>query len=96
MWKFKRKSKLDEVTDLLLDRMKTDLELSQDLNPKQIEEVERLSKLKQFDKESKVSADTIAVVVGMLAMVLIVVMYEQKHVLTSRALPFIQRNPNNP
>jgi len=96
MWKIKRKSKLDEVTDLLLDRMKTDLELSQDLNPKQIEEVERLSKLKQFDKDSKLSADTVAIVVGNLVGILIIVMYEQKHVLTSRGLGFVQRNPNSP
>lgn len=44
-----------------------------------------LTKLKAEQKPKRVSADTMAIVAGNLLGILIVVAYEQKHVMTSRA-----------
>jgi hypothetical protein len=98
MWKSKEKSsKYDEAIDRLLGDMKRqgpdNLEYSAMLTY-----LERLNKLKAEEKkaERRVSPDTMAIVAGNLVGILIIVMYEQKHVLTSKSLNFIQRNPNNP
>jgi hypothetical protein len=54
---------------------------------KDMEYLERLNKLKTRDRPS-VSGDTIAIVLGNLAGILIIVMYEQKHVLSTKAFGF--------
>jgi hypothetical protein len=54
--------------------------------------LERLAKLKDAEKQkSKVSPDTMALVLGNIATVLLIVAYEQKHVMTTRAKEFILR-----
>jgi hypothetical protein len=53
--------------------------------------LERLTKLKAERRRGKVSPDTIAMVVGNLAGILVVVAYEQKHVMTSKAMALLLR-----
>lgn len=54
-----------------------------------MENVEKLVRLKNEDKKSRVSPDTMAIVAGNLLGILIIVAYEQKHVMTSRGLGFV-------
>lgn len=53
-----------------------------------MEKLERLTKLKG-EQPKKVSPDTLAIVLGNLAGILVIVAYEQKHVMTSKATQFI-------
>lgn len=54
--------------------------------------LERLNKLKDAEKHlSRFSPDTIAIVLGNLFGILVIVAYEQKHVMTSKAMGFILR-----
>lgn len=63
---------------------------------KALEYLERLNKMKTSDRPSRVSGDTIAIVLGNLAGILIIVMYEQKHVLVSKAFGFGMKNAVKP
>lgn len=46
--------------------------------------LERLSQVKADQRKTLVSRDTIALVLGNLAGILLIIVYEQKHVMTSR------------
>lgn len=62
--------------------------------PEQLAYLERLHTLKTGNSRPRVSPDTAAIVLGNLAAVLIVVAYEQKNVMTSKALGFLlKKNP---
>jgi hypothetical protein len=56
--------------------------------------LERLHKLREGNKPKRVSRDTLATIAGNLAGILVIVMYEQKHVMTSKAFT-IFRPANN-
>lgn len=56
---------------------------------KMIRNLETLHKLKQMGKPSGVSRDTLAVVLGNLAGILIIVSHEHANVITSKAMNFI-------
>lgn len=49
----------------------------------------KLYKLKAQDKPERVSKDTIAIIVGNLAGIVLITHYEQIHVVTSKALTFV-------
>lgn len=51
--------------------------------------LERLKKLKADDRPDRVDRNTLAVVGGNILTILIIVAYEQKHVLQTRGLPFL-------
>lgn len=53
--------------------------------------LERLKKLKTHERREIVSPDTIAIIVGNLAGILLIVAYEQKHVITSKGFTQILR-----
>lgn len=53
--------------------------------------LERLLRLQNEEKNSRVSPDTIAIVAGNLLGIVIVVGYEHAHVIVSRGLQFILR-----
>lgn len=90
--KFRRggPSKYDAPIEKALASMETydtdDAEFADALNF-----LERLTKLKEAERPSvrKVSPDTLALVLGNLAGILVIVAYEQKHVMTSVAKGFI-------
>jgi hypothetical protein len=55
---------------------------------KAMEYLERLSTVQTNNRAPRVSGDTVAIVLGNLAGILIIVMYEQKHVLSTKAFGF--------
>ena len=58
--------------------------------PRLMDNLERLVRLKEI--KPRVSPDTMAIVVGNLFGILIIVAYEQKHVMVSKALGFLGRD----
>lgn len=59
-----------------------------------VRHLETLTKLKADTKPKRVSADTVWNVAGSLAGILAIVAYEQKHVMTTKAIGFIPKLKN--
>ena len=59
--------------------------------PKLVSQLERLIRLKGEKRRNRVSPDTLLIVTGNLLGILIIVAYEQKHVMVSKGLGFILR-----
>jgi hypothetical protein len=59
--------------------------------PKLVMHLERLVRLKAEEARRRVSPDTVLIVSGNLLGILIIVAYEQKHVMVSKGLGFILR-----
>jgi len=87
----KTPSVLDEHIADILDRMKQ-YGPDNDEYPKLVEQLERLNKLKSEERRFKFSSDTMLIVGGNLIGILIIVAYEQKHVIVSKGLGFIGRS----
>ncbi len=79
----------DEPIEKVLDAMKTYDTVDGEFITL-MEYLERLTKLKA-EKHSKVDPNTMALIAGNLAGILVIVAYEQKHVMTSKAMGFILR-----
>jgi hypothetical protein len=89
--RFKRKpTDLDKLIERVEAEMMTFGPDSEDYE-KHLAYLERLRKLKAGNSKKPISSDTIALVLGNLAGILIIVMYEQKHVMTSKGLGFIPK-----
>jgi hypothetical protein len=58
---------------------------------KQVTAVETLYKLKDIDRKERVSADTMAIVAGNLAGILIIVSHERAHVVATKALSLLKK-----
>ena len=84
-------SKLEAPIDRVLQEMQENGPDTEEY-PAMLSYLERLTKLKNEPRSERVSRDTLAVVVGNLAGILIIVMYEQKHVMVSKALSFIKKD----
>ena len=54
-----------------------------------VDYLERLNEMKTRERRTRVSPDTVAIVAGNLLGILIIVIYEQKHVLVSKGLGLI-------
>jgi hypothetical protein len=63
--------------------------------PKLVAHLERMIRLKQEESKSKISPDTMAIVIGNLVGILIIVSYEQSHVMVSKGVGFILRPKEN-
>ena len=89
---FKRdeKTALDLQIDAILQEMEK-IGVKSDEYPKMVTYLERLHELKAEERRPPVSRDTIALIAGNLAGILLIVAYEQKHVMNSKALPQILR-----
>jgi hypothetical protein len=85
-----RPSILDEPIEKVLTDMNTYGPDSPEY-PKLMEHLERLVRLKAEDARSGISWDTMAIVAGNLLGILIIVAYEQKHVMVSKGLGFVLR-----
>lgn len=79
----------DEPIDKVLESMRTYDTVDGEF-VKLMDYLERLTKLKA-EKHSKVDPNTIALIAGNLAGILVIVAYEQKNVMTSKAMGFILR-----
>lgn len=81
---------IDEQITSILDEM-TVVGVSSDDYPKYIGYLERLSAIKAKRRRDPLSRDAIAHIFGNLMGILIIVGYEQKHVLSSRAFEQLGR-----
>lgn len=90
----RKKSSFDEPIDRVLAHMKnTDLEDEE--FAKLMTHLERFNRLRIEDKSrSKVSPDTMAIVVGNLVGLVIIVGFERNNIITSKGLGFILRAKN--
>jgi hypothetical protein len=88
----RKKNKLDVITESVYDEMISATPDSDEFRA-QLENLERLTTLKS--KKVNVSHDTLAIVIGNVMCVLVVVMYEQKHVFTSKALGNMLKHNKN-
>jgi hypothetical protein len=84
----------EHIVDEPMERVLTEMNTTGPGKPEfatQLNYLERLHKLKTEQRQkSKVSPDTIVMVLGNLAGILIIVAYENKHVLTSKGMSFIK------
>jgi len=88
--------KLDACIDAILDSMKIYGPEAPEY-PELLKSLERLNTMKSEDEtKRRVSPEVIFTVAGNVLCVLIIVAYEQKHVITSRATTFIARMTNKP
>lgn len=62
--------------------------------PKKIVHLERLVELRTQKRRKPVSLDTLALVGGGFLQILVIVAYEQKHIMKSRAMDFITKPKN--
>lgn len=79
---------LDKIIDRVIAEMET-YGPEADEYPTMLAYLERLSRLKTQSRSARVSPDTKATILGNLFGILIIVAYEQKHVMTSKGLSFI-------
>lgn len=82
--------KLSVVENTLLDDMVTYGPDSPEY-PTLLHYLERVRELRKKDDRKRVSYDTVVQVMGTLGGILIIVIYEQKHVLTTKALTFLPK-----
>jgi len=87
----KNPSKLDEPIDKVLTRMK-DLEPDSEEYKKLLTTLDKLMELQSEEQSSQFSPDTVLNVAGSLLEVLLIVAYEQKHVMVSKGLGRFRRN----
>ena len=80
---------LDDEIKSILDEMNRVSKTSEEY-PKLMKALEQLHKLKAQERPERVSRDTLAVVAGNLAGILLIVSYEHVHVMTSKGLSFIK------
>lgn len=83
-------NELDTLIKSILDEMAT-LSPESDEYDKRLKQLERLYKLKTENRPERVSRDTLYLVGGNLLGVLLIVAYEQKNVVTSKALGWINK-----
>lgn len=76
----------------LLDQMAS-TDLGSDEYERLLTELERITQLKTNDRRPRVSRDTLVIAAANLLGILIIVAYEQNHVMTSKGLNFQFKKP---
>jgi hypothetical protein len=90
---FRRKRKrsvLDDPIDNILTRMNDAGMDSQKYN-ECVDRLDRLMEMKENERKFRIDPNTVLIVLGNLLGILVIVAYEQKHVMVSRALGFVNR-----
>jgi len=90
----KQQSKLDEPIDAVLNSMQVYGPESTEYD-ELIGRLDRLTKMQSEERSSRVSPDTMAIVAGNILGILIIVAYEQKHVMVSKAVGMLLRSKSN-
>jgi len=90
----KKQSKLDEPIDAVLNSMQIYGPESTEYD-ELIGRLDRLTKMQSEERSSRVSPDTMAIVAGNILGILIIVAYEQKHVMVSKAVGMLLRSKSN-
>jgi hypothetical protein len=85
---FMKKSKLENVVDSILDDM-SKLEANSDEYTTMAENLEKLLKAKSYEKDRRISPDTIAIVAGNLIGIVLILKHEKIDIITSKALSFV-------
>jgi hypothetical protein len=80
----KKKTTLDEVIDAALAQTVED-QINTPEYTQKMEVLTKLYKLKENDSKSRLSPDTIAIVAGNLAGIVLILGYEHAHAVTSKA-----------
>lgn len=81
---------VDGLIDAVLEEMQTAGVTSEEY-PELMTHLERLNEIKARTRQAPVSRDTIALIFGNLMGILLIVAYEQKHVMTSKGFNQIIR-----
>ena len=92
--RFMRKSIFDKPIEKLLFELDRNNPGTEDYNDL-LENVDKLTELQQRERSRKVSPDTIWLVAGNIIGILVIVAYEQKHVMASRGMNFILKPKTN-
>ncbi len=79
----------DHITNILNEM--NYVGVNSDAYPKLMEHLERFTALKAKERRAPVSRDTVALIAGNLMGILLIVAYEQKHVMTSKGFNQIIR-----
>jgi hypothetical protein len=84
-------SPLEKEIDSILARM-NDIAPDDPKYATMADQLVKLYKLKEVDSKRKLSPDALAAVVGNLVGILVIVGYEHKNVITSKALSFVMKS----
>jgi hypothetical protein len=79
---------LDAVIDDALAQL-SGLSIDTDEYTRKVDQITKLYKLKEQEAPKRVSPDTLAIVAGNLAGIMLMLHYERVHVITSKALGFV-------
>jgi len=90
MMRFMRKSIFDKSIDKVLDELEHKDPESDDYE-KLLHRADRLTKLRERERSNRVNPETAWMVAGNIIGILVIVAYEQKHVMASRGMNFILR-----
>jgi hypothetical protein len=82
------KTDLDRAIELLVDRMSS---ADDEQAARLADQVSKLYKLKEIDTPKHISPDTLILVAGNLAGIVLILYFEKANVLTSRALNFVMK-----
>lgn len=82
------KTKLEDAIDRVLEHME-DESPDSDEYAKMADQVVKLYALKEVDVKKRVSPDTLAIIAGNLAGIVMIVGYERAHIVTSKAIGFL-------
>lgn len=87
---FNKPTPIDVEIEMVLKEMRR-IGVNHEEYPKMMTYLERLNEQKAKERRAPVSRDTIALVLGNLAGIILIVAYEQKHVITSKGFSQIIR-----
>lgn len=89
-WRRRKQSVLDKPIADILTRMDEAGMDSQKYN-QCVDRLDRLMEMKADERRSRIDPNTVLIVLGNLLGILAIIAYEQKHVMASRALGFVNR-----
>jgi hypothetical protein len=83
-------SKLEDPIDLVLTRMREFGPENEEFGDF-VKHLDALMDMKAEERRSRIDPNTVLIVLGNLLGILVIIAYEQKHVMVSRALGFVNR-----
>lgn len=87
---FRQKPKLEKVIDLMLDKM-SELEPGSDDYSQMADNLEKLLKIRSYEKSRGLSPDTVLVVAANIIGIVLILKHEELDIITSKALGFVLR-----
>lgn len=86
----KKKSKLDEAIDQLLDELIT-LTGDDPMYAKTADQLKKLYEIKDNTKPDRIKLDTLVTVGGNIAIAVMIIAFEQQHVITTKLPAFLSK-----